>query len=639
MFDFVRSHTRLLQGLLVLLIFPSFVFFGVQGYSSFTDQAASAVATVAGKDITQTELDAAHRQQIDRMRQQMPQVDVKLFDTPEMKQQTLDALVRERVLQTAVVKEHLGVTEARLHRLFLADEQYSMLRKPDGSINKDFLTAQGMSVRQFEDSLRQEYAMRQVLGGVSGSAVSGQVVLDAALAALLERREVQLQRFDARSYIDKMAPTDAEVETFYKSRTAQFRSPEEASIEYVLLDLDALKKQVTVSDADLQQYYNENISRYTAAEERRASHILIAANKDAPAEDRKAAKARAESLLAEVRKQPEAFADLARKNSGDPGSADKGGDLDFFARGAMVKPFEDAAYAMKAGEVSNVVESDFGYHIIKLTAVRGGERKPFESVRSELLEEVGKQQAQKRYAEAAEQFTNMVYEQSDSLQPVVDKLKLTKLTATVRRAAAPGAKGPLTSLKLLEAVFNSDSIQSKRNTEAVETGPNQLVSARVVEHRPERVLPLSEVRAQVLEQLRTEQAAVAARKDGEARVVTLKAAPAESLGQSLVVSRTQPQGLPRQVLEAALRADLTQAPAIVGVDLGAQGYVALKVLKREAAAADDADGARARPYVRQALAEAEAAAYLESLKRRYKVEIKHSAKAAAAAASEAAEKL
>ncbi len=217
----------------------------------------------------------------------------------------------------------------------------------------------------------------------------------------------------------------------------QFRAPEQASIEYVVLDLDALKAGISVSEDDLRKYYDENAARYTAAEERRASHVLINAAKDAPAAERAKAKAKAEALLADVRKAPASFADVARKNSGDPGSAERGGDLDFFARGAMVKPFEDAAYSMKPGEISNVVESDFGYHIIRLNAVRGGDKKPFDAVRAEIEDEVRSQLAQKKYAEAAEQFTNTVYEQADSLQPLVDKFKLKKQNADRAAHASP----------------------------------------------------------------------------------------------------------------------------------------------------------------------------------------------------------
>lgn len=621
MFDFVRSHTRLLQFILVLLIFPSFVFFGVQGYSSFVDGSAKTVAVVNGVDVKHTELEAMHRQQVERMSQQMPGIDIKMLDTPAMKQQTLDALVRERVLQQASAKDHLVIGDERLRRLFATDPQYAMLRKPDGTVNAEVLAAQGMTSEIFAERLRQDFAVRQVLAGVSGSSFSAKAVESAAIEALLERRAIQLQRFETKAYLGKVQPTQAELQAYYDGHQGRFRTAEKAQIEYVVLDLESLKSQVSVSDEELRSYYNENLSRYTQAEERRASHILINAGKDEPADLRNKAKARAQALLDEVRKNPGEFEALARKNSQDPGSAQRGGDLDFFPRGAMVKPFEDAAFAMKTGEISDLVESDFGFHIIKLTAVRGGEKRPFEAVRAELLAEVSKQQAQKRYVELAEQFSNMVYEQSDSLQPVIDKFKLAKQTATVGKAAAPGATGPLASAKLLAAVFSSDAVNNKRNTEAVETGPNQLVSARIVKHEPERVQPLADVQAQVLELVRQQQASAAAIKDGQARVEALRAKPDETLPEAHTVSRTKMEGLPRAVVEAALRADLAKGPAVSGVDLGEQGYVALRVLKRETREANDPDNARAKPYVAGALADAETAAYYESLKRRFKVQV------------------
>ena len=633
MFEFVRTHTRLLQLLLLLLIFPSFVFFGVQGYSQFTSGANATVAKVDGQAIKQSEFDAVHRQQIERMRQQMPNVDVKLFDTPEMKRQTLEGIVRERVLLTAAAKEHLTVGDDRLQRLFLSDPQYAALRNPDGSVNKEFLAARGMSSEMFAQQLRQDLSTRQVLQGVSGSELTSTTAAKTAVDALLERRELQMQAFSTQEYLAKVSPTDADVEAYYKANGNLFRSAEEAKIEYAVLDLDALKKQVTVSEADLRKYYDENISRYTAAEERRASHILINAPKEASADERAKAKAKAEALLAEVRKNPASFAEVAKKNSQDPGSAPNGGDLDFFARGAMVKPFEDAAFSMKVDEISNVIESDFGYHVIRLTAVRGGERKPFEAVRAEIEAEVGKQLAQTRYAEAAEQFSNTVYEQSDNLKPVIDKLKLTPASATVRRTPAPGATGPLASAKLLEAIFSSDSIKNKRNTEAVETGPNQLVSARIVDYKPERVQPLADVKAQVLEKLRSSQATAAAKKDGEALLASIRKNPAEALPQTLTVSRTQAQSAPRQVIEAALKADLGKGPVAVGVDLGEQGYAVVKVLKIVPREAADPDNERARPFVNQALAAAESQAYYEALKKRYKVDIQLPAADSAASAA------
>jgi peptidyl-prolyl cis-trans isomerase D len=635
MFDFVRTHTRLFQGILVLLIFPSFVFFGVQGYSRFTSEANAKVAQVDGRDITRAEWDAAHQRNVERMRQQMPGVDVKLLDTPAMRRETLDGLVRERVLLAAVDHGHLGVSDERLQRLFVTDPQFAPLRNPDGSVNRDLLIAQGMSSEMFAQRLRQDLAMRQVLQGIGATALAPKAVADPSLDALLQRRQVQLQRFDPATYRAKVNPTEAELEAYYKAHETAFRTAEQARIEYLVLDAQALRKGVVVPEDDLRRYYAENVARYTAAEERRASHILIKADKDMPAAERQKAKAKAEALLEQVRKAPAQFAELARKNSDDPGSAERGGDLDYFGRGAMVRPFDDAVFAMKPGEIGNLVESDFGYHIIQLTGQRGGEKKSFELVRAEIEDEVRKQLAQKRFAELAEQFTNTVYEQSDSLQPAADKLGLEKQTATVRRTPAPDASGALASAKLLEAVFGNDAVRNKRNTDAIEVGPNQLASARIVEYLPARTLPLAEVKDQVRERVVAVQAAALARKEGQALLEQLHKGSDIGLPDSAIIGRAMAQSQPRQVIEAVLGADASKLPVPVGVDLGDQGYLVARitqVLPRDPAIGNEQS---LQGQYAQALANAEAQAYYEALKSRYKSEIKASTTAADGAASAA----
>jgi peptidyl-prolyl cis-trans isomerase D len=632
MFEFIRSHTRLFQGILVLLIFPSFVFFGVQGYSSFSDGSNTQVAEVDGRSITQVEWDAAHQRNIERFRQQMPNADVKLLDSPAVKRETLDGIVRERVLLAAAEHMHMGVSDERLQRVFSTDPQFAALRNPDGSVNRDLLMAQGMSSEMFAQSLRQDLAMRQVLQGIGTTAVAPKAVVDPSLDALLQRRQVEYQVFDAAAYRSKVNPSDADIEAFYQANQALFRTPEQARIEYVVLDLQTLQKSLSASEDELRRYYAENASRYTAAEERRASHILIKADKDMPAAERQKARAKADELLDQLRKSPGQFAELAKKNSDDPGSAERGGDLDYFGRGAMVKPFEDAVFVMKSGEISNVVESDFGFHIIQLTGQRGGEKKSFDSVRAEIEAEVKRQLAQKRFAEDAEQFTNTVYEQSDSLQPAIDKLKLDKRSATVERTPAPGATGPLASAKLLEAVFGNDALRNKRNTDAVETGASQLAAARVVEHLPARTLPLAEVKDQVRERLVAEQAAVQARKEGQALLAQLQKSADTKLPETAVVGRIGSQGLPRSMVDAVLGADASKLPVPVGVDLGAQGYLVAKVtqvLPRDPAVANDQ--ALQSQYA-QAIAGAEMQAYYAALKSRYKAEIMPRVAAQAASA-------
>ena len=639
MFDFIRNHNRVLFFVMVLLIFPSFAFFGVQGYSRFSDPSSAAVARVDGQKVTRAEWDAQHKKQIAQLRERAPNVDVKLFDTPEARRQTLDNLVRERVLFAAANRAHLQVGDERLMREIQSVPQLAALRRPDGSFDlaayKAMVESGGRTTDSFEAGVRQDLMLRQVLGGIADSAPPGGAAARGALEALLQQREVQVLRFDSKELAAGLAPTDAELAAFHKAHESEFRTIEQAQIEYVVLDAPALEQGVTVNEPDLRKYYDENAARYTVAEERRASHILIAATKDAPADQRAKARAKAEAVLAELRKNPAGFADAAKKNSDDTLSAPRGGDLEFSGRGGFAaKAQEDAIFAMKVGEISNLVETEFGYHIIRLDAVRGGDKKPFEALRAEIEAEVKKQLAAKRFSEVAEQFTNSVVAQADSLQPTIDKLKLKKQTATVQRNPAPDTTGALASPKLLEAVFSSDSIKNKLNTEAIDIGPNQLASARVVQHLPSRVQPLAEVQAQVRSRVVAEQAGAKARKAGEARLAELRAADATAgLPAPLTLSRNNPQGQPRALVDAVLRADAAKLPQWVGVDLGSAGYALARIAAVKPPAADAPELSALAPRYAQAWAAAEAQAYYKALERRFKATIEPEAAAAASAPS------
>ena len=628
MFDFFRNHTRLALGFMLLLIIPSFIFFGVQGYSRFNDATNDTVAKVDGQNIKRAEWEDAHKRYLEQVRRQAPTLDAALLDSPQLRRDTLEGLVRERALLAAANQLHLFPTDARMARLFDSDPQYAGLRGPDGRISRELLVAQGMTPALFDQRLRQDLGLRQVLGGILQTVPAPAAAASAALDAFLQRRVVQLQRFEPAAYRDKVTPTEAEIETFFKTNEAQFRAPEQASIEYVVLDLAALGKGVSLSETDLRKAYTDSIARYSVAEERRASHILIKAEKDAPAAVRQQARAKAEALLAEVRKTPAAFAELARKNSDDPGSAAQGGDLDFFGRGQMVKPFEDTAFALKSGETSAIVETDFGFHIITLTAVRGGQSRPFEEARAEVEAEARKAAAQKRWAEAAETFTNTVYEQSDSLQPVIAKLMLEKKTASVMRTATPGATGPLASTKLLDAIFANDTVRNKRNTDAVEVGPNQLVAARVVQHTPARTLALAAIKDKVRARVVEQQSAALARMAGDARVVALRAgASPEPLPVVLTVSRVQTQGMPKPLLDAVLRSDPSKLPSVTGIDLGAQGFVVVRVMQVLPREQPPEGEAALQTQYAQAWGAAEADAYVVALKKRFKAQIQPAADA------------
>ena len=628
MFDYVRKHTKIMMGLLFLLIIPSFVLFGIDVYNRFREQGQT-VAQVGGRDINQGEWDAAHKSEVERLRAIMPTLDAKLLDSPQARFATLERLVREQVMAQAAEDSRLVTSDARLARALQESPAIAALRKADGSLDmeryRQLVGAQGMTPEMFEARLRSDLSLRQVEAGLVQTAFAPTALSDLALKAYFERRSVQVVRFNPSDFAAKVQPTDAELETFYQANQALFQSPEQADIEYIVLDLEAVKKTISLSEQDLRSYYEQNVARLSGTEERRASHILIAAAKGADDAAREQAKARAGELLAQLRKTPQAFAELARKHSQDPGSASRGGDLDFFSRGAMVKPFEDAVFGMKKGDISEVVASDFGFHIIQLTDIKAPKTKSFEELRTGLEADLKNQQARSRYAEAAEAFANGVYEQSDSLKPVADKLKLPVLTARqVRRTAPAGTQGVLAAPKFLAAVFSDDAISNKRNSEAVEIGPNQMAAARIVQYQPARTLPLAEVRAAVRERVVSARAAELARAEGQRQLSAWKSTPAQAgLPAAITVSRDQPQGMPGPVIDAALRTPLGGEAAWVGVDLGGQGYAVVKVNQRmERPATSAATQQQERGQYTQWWSQAENQAYYKLLQERFKVKIK-----------------
>ncbi len=627
MFDFVRNNTKIMMGILFLLIIPSFVLFGLEGYSGFKDQGAT-VAKVNGNKISQGDWDAAHKREVDRIRASMPNIDVKVFDTPEAKYATLERLVRDQVVAAATRKLNLIASDTKLARELQSIPAIAALRLPDGKLDmeryKQLAASQGMTPEMFEMQMRADISNQQLIQGVQGSAFATLAQTQTAMNAFMQRREVQIVNFPVTDFLSKVNVSDADLQAYYDKNANKFQSAESADIEYVVLDIESLRQTIVLNEQDLKSYYEQNLQRLSSKEERRASHILITAAKDAPEAEKKAARAKAEDLLKAVKAKPASFAEVARKNSQDPGSAVKGGDLDFFGRGAMVKVFEDAAFSLKKSEISDIVESEFGYHIIQLTDIKAPKAQSFETLRPTLEADLKKQQAQRKFAEMAETFSNTVYEQSDNLKPVAEKLKLSvqKASKVARNAESqnPQSKNFLSNPALLQALFSEASLQKQRNTEAIEVAPNTLVSARVVKHQPAATLALTEVKDLVKRGLTQEKAAEMAKSQGEQKLANLKIS-AEGLPNAIVLSREKTQRQLPQVVEAVLKADPNKLPAVSGVDLGAQGYAVIRVTKVLPPEDNQALMKQAQQQFTQLWGAAETLAYLAELKSVMKAEI------------------
>jgi len=627
MFEFIRTHQRLMQFILLLFIFPSFAFFGLESYSRFSD-GDNAVAKVAGQSITQQDWDAALRQQMDRFRQMFGErFNPATFDTPQVKQEILDNLINQRALAAEATRAKLSVSDQALQQAILeipglvgADGSF------DGARYKELLAMQGMTPMMYEAQLRHDLALQQLNSSIQATAFAPKS-LAARVSDLNDQERVAQQLLvKAADFAAQVKVSDDMLKAYYDKHGQQFVVPEHAKIEYVVLDGKALAAQTPVSDDDIKSYYEQNQQHYGTEEQRRASHILITVGKDAAAKDKEAAKAKAEALLAEVRKDPAAFARVAKENSQDPGSAEQGGDLGFFGRQAMVKPFEDAVFKMKEGEISDLVSTDFGYHIIKLTGIKPAAVKPLAEVKDEIAAEIRKQLAAKKFSEMAELFGNTVYEQGDSLQPVADKLKLTLQSASdVTREPNPALAPtvPYNDPKFLKALFTDDVIRAKHNTEVVEVAPNTLIAGRIVEHQPAAKRPFDEVQEQVRKQVVQEESARLAQENGKSRLAALQVKDdAAGFGAAKTVARGKDEGFGQQALAMVMKTDVQKLPAYAGVELASGDYAIFRISKvMQPANPDQARRQGEQQQLANALAQEEMSAYLDVLKQKAKVKI------------------
>ena len=630
MFEFIRTHQKLMQILLAIIIVPSFVLVGVSGYNSSGD-AANIVAKVGDQSITRQEWEAAQRTQLDNFRQRMgAQFDQKLFDTPEFKQNVLENLVAERAVSAEVTRSHLTVADTVLQKSILDTPG---LKKDDGSFDmeryKALLGAQGLSPAGYEARLRRDMALQQLSGAVQGTGFVPHAVAKQISDFGAQEREVQELLFPAAQFLPQVKVTDEMVKAYYEKNAKLFEVPEQAKIEYVVFSAAAVADQVSVTDAEIAAYYDANKARFGSTETRRASHILVKAGKDASAADKAAAKAKADAIAAEVKKAPTDFAKVAKAKSDDPVSAEQGGDMGELEKGSLPKALEDAAFALKQGEVAGPVETEFGYHVVTITSLKPAAVKPLDEVKDSIAADLKKQKAGKKYSEMAEAFTNTVYEQSDSLKPVSDKLKLKVESAdNVTRNPSPAlGTAPYNNAKFLTALFSSDSLKNKRNTEAVETAPATLVAGRIVEFKAASKRPLAEVDAAIRQRVTAEEAVKLARKEGEAKMAAAKAAgSAEGFSPAQLVSRTDGKGLNPQVLGDIMKADAAKLPAYVGVEVPGMGYSVYRIGKVQQPANQDAARRKSEEeQIGSIVAEQELSSYVEALKHKAKVKVLASA--------------
>ncbi|MEY3410499.1 MAG: hypothetical protein RL593_75 [Pseudomonadota bacterium] len=618
MLEAIRAHSQgWLAKLILTLIAVPFALFGIDAYLKNAGSDA-AVAKVAGSSVSVIEYRNAMQSLRNKM-QSEGQKDLSLLDTPQARLTVLNRLINTRLLNAEAQDSKFKISNEQLSEFVITLPEFQQNGKFSQEVYDKLLTQNQMTPSKFENMMRGELVTQQVRDGIPPLAFAIKAVEDRAIKTELQQREVTIAEIKSADFISQVKVDDAEVKAYYEKHKDKFQVQEQVKLEFVRFSANDLIMKMQVTDEDSKRFYNENAAKFQGDEKRRASHILIGFGPGASPEAKAQAKNKAEEILAEVKKNPAKFAELAKKNSQDPGSAEKGGDLGMFGRGAMVKAFEEAAYSMKPGQVSDLVQSEFGFHIIKLTEI-SGQAQSYESLKPQIRAELMYQKALAKFSEEAENFNNLVYEQSSSLKPAADNYGL-QVQKTDWVSAADGAKF-FKNDKLMSLVFSNEVLNDKRNTEAVEVANNTLVAARVVEHKAAAPRSFDEVKAGITDFLKIEKASKLAIDKGNAALASLKQNQAVSNVDwipAVTVDRKNAQGLTELTMSNVFKIDTTKLPAYAGVSDSKKGFLLIKVVAVHDADEDTVKAASAD--YKTALTAEYGAAYIATLKTKNKVSV------------------
>ncbi len=619
MFDFVHGNKKLVQ-IVLLVIVLSFAFWGVDSYRQ--SGSIDVFATVNGTKITSQEFERALQQQQNQLRQVLGEnFDAKMFDSHQARLAILGNLINQRLLVEQAKHAGLLITDRQVAEIISNIGAFQEAGKFDKKLYESILARQLLSPIQFEEQIRGELAGQQLQDSYTQDGFAPDSTVHNMIRLNEQQRTIRMTEIPFQSFLAQTKIDETELKSYYESNQQEFQVPDQARVEYVKLSVDNLLPAVTVSDEEAHKYYDEHHSDFSVAEQRHAAHILISLSNTASQAEQQTALQKAEQVLQAVKQDAGKFAQLARQFSQDTGSAASGGDLGFFAQGTMTKPFDEAVFALKQGEISALVRSDFGYHIIKLIAIKPGNLQGFDEVKSEIISKLRLQKATDMYAELAEQFSNTVYEQSDTLKPaaLLANAKIEQ-SGWLSKVNVGNALWPA---KMLQAVFNDETIKNKRNTAAVEIASNTLLAARVLEYKPASIRPLVEVKDAITEKLSRQQAVQLAAKQGAEILQQLRRGdkPGLKWGAAQIISPGKRADIDDAMARQIFRVNATHLPQFVGTET-ANGYSLVSVdAVNEAGSTDSAKLAGYARELRQLTGEEMFQAYLNNARQQADVKI------------------
>lgn len=611
-----RTHKRWMMFIAMIFIIPSFVVTGIYSYNRMSDS-ENDLATVGDTSITMMDFDNAKRQYLDNFRRQMGQsFKPNMLDTAEARASILAALISDRAISLEIASEYMNVGEADAINLVKQAPAFQRDGKFSTEAYQQFLNSMGKSDEQFVLELRRDLTRQMLLSAVSQTTQASNTVAQRIHDLLTEERTIRTFEIKPTAFLKSVSVTDAEAQSYYDQNKSLFAVPESVDIEYVVLSPESYKN-IKASEDDIKTFYEQNLQRFSTPEERRASHILIAVNNEKTDAD---AKKEADEIYKQLQADPSKFAQLAKSKSADPGSARQGGDLGFFQKGMMVPEFDNAVFSGKKGDLVAPVKTQFGYHIIKIVDVKAAQAKPLKEVRGEIEALYQQQAAIRAFAEDAENFSNMVYEQSESLQPVAERFGLKIQTV---KNVTRDFEDQLINPNVIEALYGFDVLEDKRNSNAIEVASNTLLSARVTAHHKQTVKTFDEVKVDIVATLKNQKATEAARAQGSADIAKLldKKSASAKFGDKTVISRERPGAYAYEVVTAALRPEANKLPTYTGVQTQDGSYFVIEVQSSKKIEASPEQLAMRKAELAQLYSNPEQAAFISGLETKFGTQI------------------
>mgnify|MGYP005656588119 FL=1 len=575
MLEKIRNSTdsKLAKVILGIIIIP-FALFGIDSYLSSVGSNVF-VAKVNGVEISGQQ----YQNSESLIKEQMggANSDPALFQSPQFKKAVIENLISAELMNQSINDNGFVISDEQLSNYIVGMPDFQENGKFSQERYDQIVQYNNLSPKKLEDRIRVQMATQQAKDSLNKLLYIPNEIIQPLVNLAYQKRDISLHEIKLDDYKKKIKPSNEDIQKFYDENTDSFVRPDRIKIEFLIYSVAGIVPTISITDNDVKNFFETNKDQFQADQQRNAKHILFAYQPGIDFEEKGRIRDFAQTNLNEIKKDPKTFESKAKELSQDIESAKNGGDLGFFSRGDMVKPFEDVVFSLKENEISDLVETEFGLHIIMLAEIKG-EEISFDKLKTQIKGELLYGKALEQYASSAEDFNNTVYENSENLDVASEKFGLEVQKS--QWLTLDDARKFFNNDAFANEIFSKESIDAKSNTLAIEVSPNNLVSARVVDFSPSALQPLEDVKDKVNEYIVGIQSQELIIEDGNQLVEDLKSNNTNiEWFDELVIDRIDKQGLSDPLVKKIFQVETNNMPAFAGFyDLSGE-YVVIKVNK------------------------------------------------------------